>query len=134
MSIAFACPGCRKQYRVPDEFAGRPTKCKQCGTNVVVPAAAPADDFAWQPAVIAGTLSGLEQPLFIVHTKMDVSAADFTDKRAFAGFKESTAGKFTMYEGEPDPLYKSNPAFAVPRSRWLLIGYADVRRSVLERD
>lgn len=37
MAIAFACPGCTKPFRVPDEMAGRPTKCPSCGTSLLVP-------------------------------------------------------------------------------------------------
>jgi hypothetical protein len=39
--IHFACPGCQKMYKVPDEFAGRQTKCRQCGTALRVPECAP---------------------------------------------------------------------------------------------
>lgn len=37
MAIAFACPGCHKDYRVPDEFAGRTTRCRQCGADLSIP-------------------------------------------------------------------------------------------------
>jgi hypothetical protein len=37
MAITFACSGCRKDYRVPDEFAGRTTKCRQCGADLQIP-------------------------------------------------------------------------------------------------
>ncbi len=38
--IHFACPSCRTAYKVGDEFAGRTTKCRQCGQPLQVPAVA----------------------------------------------------------------------------------------------
>lgn len=35
--IEFSCPSCGKQFRVPDEYAGRSAKCKGCGGAVTVP-------------------------------------------------------------------------------------------------
>jgi len=49
MPIAFACPGCAKQFKVPDEMAGRSSRCTQCGKPLVVPGS-PAAVAAWQPA------------------------------------------------------------------------------------
>src|SRR5713226_7302801 len=38
MPIAFACPGCGKQFRVSDNMAGRKAKCSACATIMQVPA------------------------------------------------------------------------------------------------
>src|SRR5436190_266513 len=38
--IAFKCTGCPKTFSVKDEFAGRKTKCPNCGTPLLVPASA----------------------------------------------------------------------------------------------
>jgi hypothetical protein len=35
--IHFSCPGCSKEYRVAEEFAGRATKCHACGQPFRVP-------------------------------------------------------------------------------------------------
>ena len=35
--IVFNCPSCQKKYRVPDEFAGKKAKCKQCEFSMDVP-------------------------------------------------------------------------------------------------
>ncbi len=35
--IVFNCPACDKKYRVPDDFAGKKAKCKQCETSMEVP-------------------------------------------------------------------------------------------------
>src|SRR5271166_3138580 len=51
MPITFNCPGCAKQFRVPDEMAGRSSRCTQCGTPLVVPS--PAAVAAWQPQPVA---------------------------------------------------------------------------------
>jgi ubiquitin-protein ligase len=37
--IQFNCPGCRRPFSVPPEFAGRKANCKTCGTPVSVPVA-----------------------------------------------------------------------------------------------
>jgi len=42
MAIRFLCQ-CGKRIKVPDEFAGRPARCKVCGRGFVIPAA-PAED------------------------------------------------------------------------------------------
>ncbi len=35
--IRFACPNCRKVYSAPVEYAGKETRCKKCGTRVMIP-------------------------------------------------------------------------------------------------
>ena len=39
--VAFSCPGCSKTFQVNDQFAGRKTKCPNCGAVLLVPAIAP---------------------------------------------------------------------------------------------
>lgn len=45
--IVFACPSCAKQFKVPDEMAGRQSRCTQCSTPLTVPASTAAVA-AWQ--------------------------------------------------------------------------------------
>lgn len=40
MMIRFTCTKCGKSYRVPEEFAGRRTKCRTCGEALRIPDAA----------------------------------------------------------------------------------------------
>ena len=35
--IRFACPQCQKGFAVEDKFAGRTTKCPNCGTAILIP-------------------------------------------------------------------------------------------------
>ena len=42
MAIDFSCPGCGKNYTLPDKFAGKRATCKKCNSSVQVPA--PSDD------------------------------------------------------------------------------------------
>ncbi len=35
--IVFNCPDCKKKYRVPDDFAGKKAKCKQCEATMEIP-------------------------------------------------------------------------------------------------
>jgi|WetSurMetagenome_2_1015567.scaffolds.fasta_scaffold15490_2 hypothetical protein len=37
---AFSCPGCRKEFSLKEEFAGRRIKCPHCGTVSTAPSAA----------------------------------------------------------------------------------------------
>jgi predicted Zn finger-like uncharacterized protein len=37
VSIHFACPICRTEYRVDDDRAGKRTECKKCGQRLQVP-------------------------------------------------------------------------------------------------
>jgi hypothetical protein len=41
MSIAFSCTDCGQQIQVPDSFAGKRGKCRQCGSIMAVPPMAP---------------------------------------------------------------------------------------------
>ena len=50
MTIAFACPGCKSIWKVPDECAGRTTRCRTCGTALLVPDAPAAPAVAAAPA------------------------------------------------------------------------------------
>jgi DNA-directed RNA polymerase subunit RPC12/RpoP len=36
--ITFKCPNCAKTFRAKDEFAGKQTKCPECGAPIIVPA------------------------------------------------------------------------------------------------
>src|SRR5581483_11393383 len=49
MPIAFKCPGCGKDYKVPDEFGGRSSKCRQCGATMAIPQASAAVSATPQP-------------------------------------------------------------------------------------
>lgn len=41
--IRFSCPGCRRNFNVPDNYAGKKANCKNCGQMMYVPKpAAPA--------------------------------------------------------------------------------------------
>lgn len=42
MSISFVCE-CGAEYRVKDEFAGRQTKCRDCGRVLTIPSAGPVE-------------------------------------------------------------------------------------------
>ncbi len=37
MPLTFNCPGCGKGYSVPEEFAGRATKCRACAAMLTIP-------------------------------------------------------------------------------------------------
>ncbi|MBN2491031.1 MAG: hypothetical protein JXQ29_09290, partial [Planctomycetes bacterium] len=37
--LSVSCPSCAKRYSVPEEYAGKKFKCKDCGATVAVPAA-----------------------------------------------------------------------------------------------
>src|SRR4051794_19263750 len=55
MPITFNCPGCAKGYSVPENVAGRSTRCRACGTTFTIPvssqaAPAPAGNFGSEPA------------------------------------------------------------------------------------
>ncbi|HEY1186739.1 MAG TPA: hypothetical protein VGE74_03730 [Gemmata sp.] len=37
MAIEFNCPHCQHAYRLKDELAGKPAKCKTCGNKITIP-------------------------------------------------------------------------------------------------
>jgi ubiquitin-protein ligase len=37
--IQFACPGCGREFHVPEKFAGKKARCRKCGAEVLVQAA-----------------------------------------------------------------------------------------------
>jgi hypothetical protein len=55
MPIALSCSGCKSQYQIPDEFAGRQTKCRKCGASLQIPGRAAPPPPA-PPAAEAGEL------------------------------------------------------------------------------
>jgi hypothetical protein len=86
--------------------------------------------------MIGWTLAGTEtdEQLVIIRTKRDISAAGIREHEEYAPFKEVQAGKYALYEGPViGAIHRSAPAFSVPESRVLVLGGADVLRSVLER-
>jgi hypothetical protein len=44
MPITVECNGCGKQYRVSDQAAGKKLRCRNCGRDMMVPAAAAGDE------------------------------------------------------------------------------------------
>ncbi len=56
-TIKFACE-CGKAYKVPDKFAGKRVKCKNCGETVAVPSASEQISSARASAVSQRSLSG----------------------------------------------------------------------------
>ncbi|MGE3806532.1 MAG: hypothetical protein AB7K24_17845 [Gemmataceae bacterium] len=67
MPISFNCPSCRQAYKVPDEAAGRSTKCRKCAATMQIPRASalrpaqPPAASAIQPAPAAAP-AGLAAP------------------------------------------------------------------------
>ena len=39
--IQFACPGCRRPFKVPDEYEGKSTHCPSCKTRIQIPFSVP---------------------------------------------------------------------------------------------
>ena len=67
MPIEFACPECRRGYRVKDELAGKTAKCGKCGHRMHIPqeAHAPAASAVAPPAkapVAAGSVKSSTKP------------------------------------------------------------------------
>lgn len=54
--IKFSCD-CGKAYKVPEEFAGKKVKCKQCGESILVPSASESVNSARAEAVSQRSLS-----------------------------------------------------------------------------
>lgn len=50
--IRFECQNCGQGFKVSDQYAGRQSKCPQCGSTVVVPKTAPQEKAAAQPEMI----------------------------------------------------------------------------------
>lgn len=61
MTISFKCPSCSKPYSVPDQLAGKKSKCS-CGHQFVIPAAAAAPA-PTSPAPVPGRQAPGTQPL-----------------------------------------------------------------------
>ena len=61
MTITFKCPSCSKPFNVPDQLAGKKSKCS-CGHQFVIPAAAPAPA-PTSPAPVPGRQGPGTQPL-----------------------------------------------------------------------
>src|SRR5262249_26076886 len=44
MAIRFQCPNCQKTLNVPEQYAGRSSKCPGCSGKIKIPAAGGGDD------------------------------------------------------------------------------------------
>jgi hypothetical protein len=78
MSIQVSCAGCGKSYRVDDRFAGKRAKCKACGSEMLVPAAAAAA--AAPPtakAKVAATPAAAAKPAARKPAAVEKSEGDF---------------------------------------------------------
>jgi hypothetical protein len=51
MTIRFACPGCQRTLNVPDQYAGRKSKCPGCAAAIMVPMANGAGNVMAAPNV-----------------------------------------------------------------------------------
>jgi hypothetical protein len=107
--IAFTCKQCGRQYRVPDEKAGKRAKCP-CGNATVVPALADASsvtDASMSPVAkpnICGTLSavfggsavGLCVLGSVLYLILWFTLHDYQKLGVVAGHAESDAGKLLL--------------------------------------
>jgi ubiquitin-protein ligase/DNA-directed RNA polymerase subunit RPC12/RpoP len=106
--ISFTCEGCGRTFSVPDEFAGRRAKCKGCGGQVVVPAAAEPsatiEDTAPADVAFAAPLSqhGLPSPKIPLRIRRLMSDAKQM-KDAFANFPFI---KIRSSTGNPPDVYQ----------------------------
>ena len=49
MAIAVLCPGCKSQFTVSDQYAGRTGPCPKCKKSITIPAVSAAA--GWLPVV-----------------------------------------------------------------------------------
>jgi ubiquitin-protein ligase len=47
--IRFSCPGCKRKFNVPDNYAGKKAVCKTCKRSIVVPEAGKRDSIPEPP-------------------------------------------------------------------------------------
>lgn len=85
MSIFVTCGHCSKTYEVPDEFAGREFRCRDCGESVTIPGAAPASLTAVPSAPTSASLP-LDPP-----ASLETSAAVRPAPEPAAGLKARAA-------------------------------------------
>src|SRR5262249_9166477 len=85
--------------------------------------------------LVGGQGGGKEEPVAVVRTKKDITAADLLAKIKNGKYTDVKVNKYTMYQGE-QPSYSKIPpkAFCVVDSKLVVYGRADTLRAVLERD
>jgi ubiquitin-protein ligase/DNA-directed RNA polymerase subunit RPC12/RpoP len=93
--IPFACGKCGKTFSVPDEFAGRTARCKQCGEPLVVPQPVVAKIVESPPAAIAQT----KLPMRTRRLMSDASAMS-------SAFKDFPSIKVQPIAGDPPETYR----------------------------
>jgi ubiquitin-protein ligase len=103
--IEFNCPSCRKQFRVPDELAGRAAKCKACGALLQVPArsveaVAAVSAMATAPASVA--MSAPAAARVPMRTRRLLADAQHVTE----AFRSSALIRVLEMEGSPPDLYR----------------------------
>jgi ubiquitin-protein ligase/DNA-directed RNA polymerase subunit RPC12/RpoP len=93
--IRFLCPGCGRQFNVPDDYAGKQAHCKNCKHQLVVPAA--SDPRAAAP--LAPVAVAAKMP---VRTRRLI--ADLQQMRQ--AFGEDSAIRIVEVQGQPAEVYK----------------------------
>jgi ubiquitin-protein ligase len=68
--IRFACPGCGRQFNVPNHYAGKRAVCKSCAGEIVVPRSSETPS-APSPARSAGKLPVRTRRLIADHRQMN---------------------------------------------------------------
>lgn len=111
--IAFTCDGCGRSFTVPDSFAGRKAKCKNCGAPVVVPAAADVLAPAMAMAGAGGAEPKTEQPVETGTTPaaprripMRLRRLTADAEQMAAAFADSPHVRVVSARGTPPDLYQ----------------------------
>ncbi|MDP9172858.1 MAG: hypothetical protein M3O30_03215 [Planctomycetota bacterium] len=95
--IQFECPGCHREYNVPDNFGGKVARCKACGTATGVPRRMP------RPIPVAVSQSGAAPaPKLSVRTRRLM--ADQQQMREVFG--DGTIIRLKEAKGDPAEMYQ----------------------------
>jgi predicted Zn finger-like uncharacterized protein len=122
MTLPAACPKCKKQYRLPDQLAGKSVKCNACGNSFAVgaPSAAPAMATTAKTNQAAAGVSrnselvkfGIDGP--IVRTSTDIFADAPQPPRQGDALGNFAAEDPGFGDGTAAKSKKKNPAPAPP--------------------
>lgn len=116
--IVFNCPACQKKYRVPDDFAGKKAKCKQCNSVMEVPFPAIAAEIV-EDAATAQIISAQvpPQPVAAKFVQAEIVSAEAVQARFVERPKpQARATNQTQVSGEVLRGASSNFALEISQS------------------
>src|SRR5262249_29172586 len=105
MPIAVVCPSCGVKMRAPESAAGRKTKCRKCGTALVVPK--PAAEHATPPPMLLRAVAHPQSTPAPFNLQAEPTSAPLGEEFDFSAAREGASpaiGRESLRATVPGPV------------------------------